>query len=85
MICTFRVKGYLNANWADYFPGFSMRTLPEKETLFNGWVPDQPAFMGILNQVHNFGLVLLYVYCLADEINDTAPASVDWNEHGTIQ
>ena len=81
MVCTFRVKGSLGANWADYFPGLSMETLPEAATLLSGRVADQPAFIGILNQIHNFGLVLLYVHCTADEMNDHVAAPVEWDKH----
>jgi hypothetical protein len=81
MVCTFRVKGSLGTNWADYFPGLHMETAPEAVTLLSGRVADQSAFIGILNQIHNFGLVLLYVHCTADEMNGYASAPVEWDEH----
>lgn len=77
MVCTIWVKGFLGTNWAEYFPGLNMEVLPEAGTIFSGRIPDQSVFMGIINQIHNLGLVLLYVHCMADEMNDHAPAPVE--------
>lgn len=61
-----RVKGYLDANWADEFENMAMDHLVDGSTQLLGSV-DQSALHGILARVHALGLTLLEVTREAEE------------------
>ena len=56
-----RVKGVLDARWADWFEGFVMSSRGNGETLLTGAVADQAALQGVLTKIHSLGLPLLLV------------------------
>lgn len=56
-----RVKGELDAKWADWFEGFAMASRENGETLLSGAVVDQAALHGVLDKIHGLGLPLLLV------------------------
>jgi hypothetical protein len=56
-----RVRGELDAKWADWFEGFVMASRENGETLLSGAVADQAALHGVLDKVHSLGLPLLLV------------------------
>ena len=56
-----RVKGALDARWADWFGGLTLRVLDNDETLLVGPVADQAALHGILAKIRDLGLELLEV------------------------
>jgi hypothetical protein len=56
-----RVKGELDAKWADWFEGFVMAARENGETLLSGAVLDQAALHGVLDKIHTLGLPLLLV------------------------
>jgi hypothetical protein len=56
-----RVKGNLDAKWADWFEGFVMASRGNGETLLSGAVVDQAALHGVLAKIHSLGLPLLLV------------------------
>ena len=56
-----RVKGNLDAKWADWFEGFVMASRGNGETQLSGAVVDQAALQGVLAKLHSLGLPLLLV------------------------
>lgn len=54
-----RLRGSLDARWADWFEGFVMATRDNGETLLTGGVVDQAALQGVLAKAHSLGLPLL--------------------------
>jgi hypothetical protein len=56
-----RVKGNLDAKWADWFEGFVMAPKGNGETQLTGAVVDQAALQGVLAKIHSLGLPLLLV------------------------
>jgi hypothetical protein len=56
-----RIKGHLDNRWADRFPGLTITTLDNGETLLTGPVVDQAALHGLLRKVRDLGMPLLSV------------------------
>jgi hypothetical protein len=56
-----RVRGRLDAKWADWFEGFAMVAREDGSTLLSGPVADQAALHGVLDKLHGLGLELLVV------------------------
>ena len=56
-----RVKGNLDAKWADWFEGFVMAPRGNGETQLSGTAVDQAALQGVLAKLHRLGLPLLLV------------------------
>jgi hypothetical protein len=56
-----RVKGKLDARWADWFEGFVMASRDNGQTLLSGAAVDQAALHGALGKIHSLGLPLLLV------------------------
>ena len=56
-----RVKGTLDAKWADWFEGFVMAPRGNGETQLTGAVVDQAALQGVLAKIHSLSLPLLLV------------------------
>lgn len=56
-----RIKGTLDAKWADWFEGFVMTSRADGETLLSGAGIDQAALHGALGKIHGLGLPLLLV------------------------
>lgn len=48
-------------DWADWFDGLTLITLPNGDTRLRGPVADQSALLGILWRINNLGVVLLSV------------------------
>ena len=55
-----KVLGRLDQTWSDWFDGLTIQCLGD-ETLLNGPVQDQAALLGILKNIFNLGLTLLWV------------------------
>lgn len=60
-----QVQGELSQRWAGWFGGMRITTgrtakMPSVTTL-TGTVADQAALLGLLNKLHNLGLVILLV------------------------
>ena len=56
-----RLKGYLDARWADWFEGMSFTHVSDGTTSLSGPLVDQAALHGVLRNVRDLGLPLLSV------------------------
>jgi hypothetical protein len=56
-----RLKGHLNARWADWFDGLSLTQESDGTTVLSGSVVDQAALHGLLGKVRDLGLPLIAV------------------------
>ena len=62
-----RLKGQLNARWADWFDGMTITLGNNGDTLLSGPVVDQAALHGLLKKVRDVGLTLLSVSSVKPE------------------
>ena len=62
---TLIIKGILDQSWSDYFGSLAIEPHApsggEATTVITGDLPDQSAFVGILNSLQGFNLTLLAV------------------------
>lgn len=56
-----RLKGRLEARWADWFDGLSLSHESDGITVLSGPVSDQAALHGLLSRVRDLGLPLISV------------------------
>jgi hypothetical protein len=56
-----RLKGHLEAPWADWFDGLSLTQQSDGTTVLSGPVVDQAALHGLLGKVRDLGLPLIAV------------------------
>ncbi len=56
-----RLKGHLDARWADRFDGLTLTHACDGTTILSGPVVDQAALYGVLRHVRDLGLPLLSV------------------------
>jgi hypothetical protein len=73
MIYEIRLKGHLEARWAEWFDGLSINLDDNGNTLLSGPVADQAALHGILKKVRDLGLPLL-------SVNSVGPATKEFHE-----
>ena len=57
-----RIKGHLNARWADWFDGLTLKQESDGTTVLSGSVVDQAALHGLLGKVRDLGLPLIAVH-----------------------
>jgi hypothetical protein len=57
-----RLKGHLNARWADWFDGLTLTQESDGTTVLSGSVVDQAALHGLLGKVRDLGLPLIAVH-----------------------
>ncbi|MDR7077900.1 hypothetical protein J2Y03_002926 [Neobacillus niacini] len=57
-----RLKGHLDARWADRFEGLSFTHESDGITILSGPVVDQAALHGLLRKVRNLGLTLISIH-----------------------
>ena len=62
-----RVKGHLDARWAAWFDGMSLRHEADGETVIQGFVADQAALHGMLQRVRDVGMPLVSVTRVDDD------------------
>ena len=62
-----RVKGHLNARWADWFDGLTLTQESDGTTVLSGSVMDQAALHGLLGKVRDLGLPLIAVHRRTDQ------------------
>ena len=65
-----RLKGYLDARWADWFEGLSFTHESDGTTILYGPVVDQAALHGLLRKVRDLGLPLVSVIHVEPEQTD---------------
>lgn len=68
-----RVKGHLDARWADWFDGLTLTRVSDGSTAIRGAVTDQAALHGLLQKLRDLGLALVSVTEL--ELDPDDPAS----------
>jgi hypothetical protein len=56
-----RVKGHLDARWADWFDGLGLTHESDGTTVLRGDVPDQAALHGMLARLRDLGLPLVSI------------------------
>ena len=62
-----RLKGHLNARWADWFDGLTLTQESDGTTVLSGSVVDQAALHGLLGKVRDLGLPLIAVQRRTDQ------------------
>ena len=62
-----RLKGHLNARWADWFDGLTLTQESDGTTVLSGSVVDQAALHGLLGKVRDLGLPLIAVIQRRDQ------------------
>jgi hypothetical protein len=65
------IRGTLDASWSDRLGGMTISAARLADgaaaTMLIGELADQSALVGVLNALHDFGLLLVTVECVADE------------------
>ena len=56
-----RIEGCLDESWSDWLDGMKIQPEPCSETSITGLVRDQTALIGLINRIHDLGLVLISV------------------------
>lgn len=69
-----RLKGHLEARWADRFGGMTITLTEHGETLLIGLLVDQAALHGLLKKVRDLGLPLISINSV--EPDDVAASAV---------
>ena len=69
-----RLKGHLDARWADRFEGLSFTHESDGTTILSGPVVDQAALHGLLRKVRDLGLPLVGVSSIKPSSADTSDA-----------
>jgi hypothetical protein len=59
--CEIRVKGHLQARWADWFDGLTLTHESDGTTVLSGSVVDQAALHGLLGKVRDLGFPLIAI------------------------
>ena len=72
-----RLKGHLDARWADRFAGLSFTLESDGTTTLAGPVVDQAALYGLLRQVRDLGLPLVSVILIDPKQADVPDANAD--------
>jgi hypothetical protein len=65
-----QVKGHLDASWSEWLEGLEVKLLDNGEMRLSGFIRDQAALMGILNQLYGLNLTLLSVSNTNQKKND---------------
>ncbi|WP_202916264.1 hypothetical protein [Paenibacillus mesophilus] len=78
-----RLKGHLDARWADRFEGMTFTQVHDGSTILSGLVVDQAALHGLLRKVRDLGLPLVSVNLVARSFytKQSAPESVQGAEN----
>ena len=70
MIYQIRLKGQLDAQWADWFGGLTITLDDNGDTLLTGLVVDQAALHGLLKKVRDLAMPLLSInHVTGDQTN----------------
>ena len=76
-----RLKGHLDARWADRFEGLSFTHASDGTTILAGPVVDQAALYGLLRHVRDLGLPLLSVIKVDPEQANGPDVNMDTDYH----
>ena len=76
-----RLKGHLDAKWADWFEGLTITRGDNGETLLSGPVVDQAALHGVLRKVRDLGLPLVSVNLVNPKQANGPDGNVDTDHH----
>ncbi len=76
-----RLKGHLDAKWADWFDGLTITRADNGETLLRGSVVDQAALHGVLRKVRDLGLPLVSVIQVDPKQANGPDGNVDTDHH----
>ena len=68
-----RLKGHLDARWAERFDGLRLSHASDGTTILAGPVADQAALHGVLRTVRDLGLPLLSVVHIGPDQGDVQP------------
>jgi hypothetical protein len=56
-----RIKGHLDRDWSDALASLRMTHFTDGSTLLSGKIRDQAALLGLVLQLSNLGLQLIYI------------------------
>jgi hypothetical protein len=76
-----RIKGHLDAKWADWFDGLTITRADNGETLLTGPVVDQAALHGVLRKVRDLGLPLVSVNQIDPKQANGPDGNLDTDHH----
>ena len=77
-----RVKGHLDARWADWFDGLALTHQADGSTAIRGTVIDQAALHGLLQRLRDLGLPLISVTELEpDDANERPSRDIDSSKY----
>ena len=76
-----RLKGHLDARWADWFEGMSFTHVSDGTTSLSGPLVDQAALHGVLRNVRDLGLPLLSVIQVDAKPADGPEGNADTNRN----
>ena len=76
-----RLKGHLDAKWADWFDGLTITRADNGETLLSGPLVDQAALHGVLRKVRDLGLPLVSVNRIDPKQANGPDGNVDTDHH----
>jgi hypothetical protein len=71
-----RIKGHLDAQWADWFEGLAITLEEDGNTLLTGRVADQAALHGLLKKVRDLGMSLVSV----NQVHPLEPTKQSYKE-----
>jgi hypothetical protein len=68
-----RLQGHLDARWAAWFDGLSLKRESDGTTVIQGPIADQAALHGLLRKVNDLGLALISVTRIqaSNEVNSS--------------
>jgi hypothetical protein len=76
-----RLKGHLDARWADQFEHMSFTHASDGTTILSGPVVDQAALYGLLRKVRDLGLPLIAVNLVDPKQANGPDGNVDTDHH----
>jgi hypothetical protein len=66
-----RVNGHLDGHWAAWFDGLSLKHEDGGRTVIHGWIADQAALHGLLQQLRDLGMSLVSLNRVQDDDPDS--------------
>jgi hypothetical protein len=76
-----RLKGHLDARWADQFEHMRFTHTSDGTTILSGPVVDQAALYGLLRKVRDLGLPLIAVNLLNPNQTNRPDGNLDTDHH----